>query len=52
MIDNNLAENLRVTEVTIARHTRNLAKFQADEQQIIARFDGDVNRFKILKGID
>ncbi len=52
MIDDNLAENLRATKVTIARHQRNLKKFEADEQQIIARFDGDVSRFKILKGID
>lgn len=52
MIDDNLAENLRSTKVTIARHQRNLKKFEADEQQIIARFDGDVSRFKILKGID
>jgi len=52
MIGNRLAEDLRDTKVTIARHVRNLQKFQADEQQIIARFDGDVSRFKILKGID
>ncbi len=52
MIDDNLAENLRSTKDTIARHQRNLKKFEADEQQIIARFDGDVSRFKILKGID
>jgi len=52
MIDDNLAENLRSTKVTIARHQRNLKKFEADEQQIIARFDGDVSRFIILKGID
>lgn len=52
MIGNRLAENLRDTKVTIARHVRNLEKFQADEQQIIARFDGDVTRFKVLKGID
>jgi len=30
----------------------NLQKFQEDEQQIIARFDGDISRFKILRGID
>ena len=52
MIDDNLADNLRSTKDTIARHQRNLRKFQTDEQQIIARFDGDVSRFKILKGID
>ena len=52
MIGNGLAEDMRATKDTIARHMRNLEKFQADEQQIIARFDGDVSRFKILKGID
>lgn len=52
MIDTNLAEDLQDTKKTIARHKRNLKKFQADEQQIIARFAGDVDRFKILKGID
>ncbi len=52
MIGNRLAEDLRDTKVTIARHVRNLQKFQANEQQIIARFDGDVTRFKVLKGID
>ena len=52
MIDDNLADNLRSTKDTIARHQRNLRKFQIDEQQIIARFAGDVSRFKVLKGID
>lgn len=52
MIDNNLADDLRSTKNTIARHERNLERFQADELQIIARFDGDVSRFKVLKGID
>jgi hypothetical protein len=41
-----------VTKETIARHQRNLRKFQADEKQIIARFAGDISRFKVLKGID
>lgn len=52
MIDSNLADDLRSTKNTIARHERNLERFQAGELQIIARFDGDVSRFKILKGID
>ncbi len=52
MIANNLADNLKTTRDTIKRHQRNLRKFQADEQQIVARFDGDVARFKVLKGID
>lgn len=51
MISEDLAEDLRRTKTTIARHQRNLKKFQADEQQIIARFAGDISRFKTLKGI-
>lgn len=52
MIDEDLADDLRATKETIARHERNLKKFQADEQQIVARFDGDIVRFKVLKGIE
>jgi len=52
MIDTDLAEDLRKTKEVIKRHERNLKKFQADEEQIIARFDGDITRFKTLKGID
>ena len=52
MIDTDLAEDLRQTRDTIARHQRNLEKYQLDEEQIIARFNGDIARFKILKGLD
>lgn len=52
MIDGDLAEDIRATKEVIVRHERNLKKFQADEQQIIARFDGDITRFKSLKGIE
>jgi hypothetical protein len=52
MIDGDLMEDLRATKEVMVRHERNLKKFQADEQQIIARFDGDISRFKVLKGID
>ena len=51
MIDEGLAENLRKTKDTISRHERNLLKYESDEKQIIDRFDGDIARFKILKGI-
>ena len=30
----------------------NLEKFQADELTIVARFQGDINRFKTLRGIE
>jgi hypothetical protein len=51
MIPEELADNLRNTKVTIDRHQRNLKKFRSDERQIIQRFDGDISRFKILKGL-
>lgn len=51
MIDDKLAEDLRKTKDTISRHQRNLQKYETDEKQIVARFDGDIARFKILKGI-
>jgi hypothetical protein len=52
MIPEDLAKNLLQTKETIERHQRNLKKFKTDEQQIIARFSGDISRFKILKGIE
>lgn len=51
MIPQKLADQLKQTKNTIDRHQRNLKKFQSDEQQIIARFAGDISRFKVLKGI-
>ena len=52
MIEDDLAAELRKTKEIIQRHERNLKKFQSDEQQIIARFAGDIDRFKALRGID
>jgi hypothetical protein len=52
MIEDDLAAELRKTKEIIERHERNLKKFQSDEQRIIARFAGDIDRFKILRGID
>ncbi len=52
MIDEELAAELRKTKTVMGRHERNLDKFRADEQQIIARFDGDISRFRLLKGLD
>ena len=47
-----VAEDLRETKDTIARHESNLKKYERNERQIIERFDKDISRFKILKGID
>ena len=52
MIDDELVNDIRETQETISRHQQNLLKFHNDEQQMIARFEGDINRFKALKGLD
>jgi hypothetical protein len=52
MIDPALAADIATTTDTIARHEQNLQRFQKDEQNIVARFDGDITRFKALKGLD
>lgn len=50
-IDQDLVEDIDETEHSIARHKQNLKKFQSEEQQIIERFEGDIQRFMILKGL-
>ncbi len=52
MIDPELAEDILVTKATIKRHEANLARFREDEQNIVARFDGDIDRFRSLKGMN
>ena len=52
MVDADLVAAICQTQDTITLHQRNLARFRDDEQQIIARFQGDINRFKALKGIE
>jgi hypothetical protein len=52
LINEDLVADIKETQDTIARHQKNLLKFQEDEQQMVARFEGDINRFKALKGMD
>jgi hypothetical protein len=52
MIDPDLVGDLVTTKDTIERHRANLQRFHEDEQNIVARFDGDINRFKKLKGLN
>ena len=52
MIDQSLIDDINSTRTTIARHEDNLLRFQDDEATMIARFEGDIDRFKILKGLD
>lgn len=52
MIDPALSEDINDTRQTIARHESNLTRFRSDEQEMAARFDGDITRFKELKGLN
>jgi hypothetical protein len=52
LVDPDLVDEIFQTKLTIERHEANLEKFQMDEQQIVARFDGDISRFKTLKGLE
>lgn len=52
MIDPDLAADMATTRDTIARHEFNLQRFRQDEQSIVARFDGDIDRFRELKGLN
>jgi hypothetical protein len=52
MISTDLADDIASTKETITRHEANLQRFQNDQQGIVARFDGDINRFKRLKGLN
>lgn len=52
MIDPGLTADIANTKETIARHELNLTKFRQDEQAMAMRFDGDISRFKELKGLN
>jgi hypothetical protein len=52
MIDPDLADDIQMTKETITRHEENLSKYETDEESIVARFDGDIDRFKELKGLN
>ena len=50
-IDPGLVEDIGDTEASIGRHEENLKKFRDEEQRIHERFEGDIERFKTIKGI-
>ena len=51
-IDPDLAGDISTTKDTIERHQANLERYREDEQDVVDRFDGDINRFKNLKGLN
>ena len=52
MIDPGLVADINETQETIARHQKNLLKFKEDERTMVSRFEGDISRFKTLKGVN
>ncbi|MDJ0906957.1 MAG: DUF4124 domain-containing protein [Woeseiaceae bacterium] len=51
-IDPSLVAEIQETEGAIDRHESNLSQFRNEEKDIRERFDGDIKRFKRLKGLD
>ncbi len=50
-VDPALVDEIKHTNEAIKRHEINLRKYRSDEQEIIERFDGDIARFRALKGL-
>jgi hypothetical protein len=50
-IDPSLVEDIDDAESSIQRHNENLKTFRDEERRIIERFEGDIQRFKTIKGI-
>ena len=51
-IDPSLVADIKETEASIGRHEDNLKQFRDEEKKIRERFEGDIERFKRIKGID
>lgn len=52
MIDPDLLDDLNETRDTIQRHQQNLKRYERNEQEMNDRFEGDILRFRKLKGLD
>lgn len=52
MIDPGLSSDINETKAIIARNEQNLDRFRQEESAMAARFDGDIVRFKELKGLN
>jgi hypothetical protein len=52
MISDQLLDDIREAREAIERQKKNLQEYETSQEQIIARFEGDIHRFKILKGIE
>ncbi len=47
-----LAAEIKETEALIARHEDNLRAYKEKEAKIVRQFEGDISRFRQLKGLD
>jgi hypothetical protein len=52
MIEDSLLGDIRDTKAAIVRQNENLEKYKQSQEDIIVRFEGDIVRFRKLKGID
>lgn len=52
IIEDSLLDDIRDTKAAVVRQTENLERYKKSQEDIIARFEGDIVRFKTLKGID
>ena len=52
MIDPELVDEIKKTGEIIRRHEANLLEYKEKEQEIRDQFEGDINRFVVLKGLD
>ena len=51
VVDPGLVDEIKETEAAITRHEDNLSKYRSEEQDIRKQFEGDINRFMVLKGL-
>lgn len=51
VVDPGLVDEMQDTEASIHRHEDNLAKYRSEEEDIRKQFEGDINRFMVLKGL-
>lgn len=52
MISARLLDDLNETKEAINRHQQNIARYRRDEREITARFQREIDRFKLLKSDD
>jgi len=52
MIEDSLLDDIRGAKAAVKRQQENLERYKKSQEDIITRFEGDIVRFKTLKGLD